>query len=313
MVPGVVEVNSFGGETREGTKSSSIPALASHGLSVREVIEAIEQSSGNAGGGYLERNREQYVIGNRAVWCEASRTSKRFVIGATKDGVPITVAQIGEVRFGAKLRRSAASMNGEGEVVVGVAMMLMGENSRVVTEAVKGQAQTVAASMPTGMRVEPFMTARPWSVVHDGTVERNLLERAALVILVLLLLGRCSRRAHRRDDDPTVAPFAIIVMQARGASGNLMSLGAIDFGLMVDGAVIIIENAVRRLGEARRQAGKPLSPTERLQVVEKPRWKCAVRRSLAKPSSPSCICPSSRCRELKESCFTRWRSRCCSR
>ena len=136
MVPGVVEVNSFGGENKEYQVVIDPQRLQATGLSVREVIEAIEQSSGNAGGGYLERNREQYVIGTRGL-VRSLEDLQTVVIGATKDGVPITVAQIGEVRFGAKLRRSSASMNGEGEVVVGVAMMLMGENSRVVTEAVK--------------------------------------------------------------------------------------------------------------------------------------------------------------------------------
>ena len=268
MVPGVVEVNSFGGENKEYQVVIDPQRLQATGLSVREVIEAIEQSSGNAGGGYLERNREQYVIGTRGL-VRSLEDLQTVVIGATKDGVPITVAQIGEVRFGAKLRRSAASMNGEGEVVVGVAMMLMGENSRVVTESVKDKLKQIAASMPAGMRVEPFYDRAALVSRTIGTVERNLLEGAALVILVLLLLlGDVRAGLIVATTIPLSLLFAIIVMQARGASGNLMSLGAIDFGLMVDGAVIIIENAVRRLGEARRQAGKPLSPTERLQVVE---------------------------------------------
>jgi len=268
MVPGVVEVNSFGGENKEYQVVIDPQRLQAAGLSVREVIEAIEQGNGNAGGGYIERQREQYVIGTRGQ-VRSLEDLQTIVVGATTEGVPITVAQIAEVRFGPKLRRGAASMNGQGEVVVGVALMLMGENSRTVTEAVKAKLAQIAPSLPQGMRIEPFYDRAQLVSRTIGTVQRNLLEGAALVVLVLvLLLGDLRAGLIVATTIPLSLLFALIVMKARGASGNLMSLGAIDFGLIVDGAVIIVENAVRRLAEARKKKGAALSPEERLAVVE---------------------------------------------
>lgn len=266
-VPGVVEVNSYGGENKEYQIVIDPPRLQATGLSVREVILAVEQASGNSGGGYLEHNREQYVISTRGQ-VRSLDDLNTIVVGATSDGVPITVAQIGEVRFGAKLRRGAASMDGHGEVVVGVALMLMGENSRTVTAAVKARLVALAPSLPKGMRIEPFYDRAELVGRTIGTVQKNLIEGAVLVILVLfLLLGDVRGGLIVATTIPLSLLFALIIMSARGASGNLMSLGAIDFGLIVDGAVIIIENAVRRLSLARAQLGAPLTPKQRLKVV----------------------------------------------
>ncbi len=268
MVPGVVEVNSFGGENKEYQVVLDPQRLQAAGLSVREVIEAIEQSNGNAGGGYIERNREQYVIGTSGL-VRGLEDLQTVVVGATPNGIPITVAQIAEVRFGPKLRRGAASMDGQGEVVVGVALMLMGENSRTVTEAVKAKLNKMESSLPAGMRIEPFYDRAQLVSRTIGTVQRNLLEGAALVVLVLLvLLGDLRAGLIVATTIPLSLLFALIIMKVRGASGNLMSLGAIDFGLIVDGAVIIVENAVRRLAEARQHKGSALNAEERLRVVE---------------------------------------------
>lgn len=267
MVEGVVEVNSFGGENKEYQIVIDPQRLQATGLSVREVITAVEQTSGNAGGGYLEHSREQYVISARSQ-VRSLEDLHTIVVGATPDGVPITIAQIGEVRFGAKLRRGAASMNGQGEVVVGVALMLMGENSRTVTQAVKAKLAAIAPSLPAGMRIEPFYDRAELVGRTIGTVRNNLLEGAALVIVILLLLlGDLRGGLIVATTIPLSLLFALIILAARGDSGNLMSLGALDFGLIVDGAVIIIENAARRLCEARSRTGRPLTAEERVTVV----------------------------------------------
>src|SRR4029078_4716764 len=160
-------------------------------------------------------------------------------------------------------------MDGKGEVVVGVAMMLMGENSRAVTERVKARLEELKPTLPPGIEVEPYYDRSELVNRTIRTVATNLTEGAVLVILVLLVL-RADLRAGLivASTIPLAMLFAITVMRWTGASGNLMSLGAIDFGLIVDGAVIIVENAVRRLGEARAKTTRELAPEERLAVIQ---------------------------------------------
>ncbi|MBL9007230.1 MAG: efflux RND transporter permease subunit [Myxococcales bacterium] len=267
MVPGVVEVNSFGGEDKEYQIVFDPQRLQAAGLSVREVIEAVEQSSANAGGGYLEHSREQYVIGTRGQ-VKSLDDLRTVVVGATPEGVPITVAQIGEVRFGPKLRRGAGVMDGRGEVVLGVALMLMGENSRTVTKAVEAKLKAIEPSLPPGVRIEQYYDRSHLIDRTIATVRDNLLLGAVLVILILLLLlGDLRGGLIVAVTIPLAMLFAIIVMAARGESGNLMSLGAVDFGMIVDGGVIIVENVLRRLHEARVKVGAALSQEERLHVI----------------------------------------------
>lgn len=263
MVPGIVEVNSFGGENREYQVVIDPKRLQAAGLSVREVVEAIEKTNANAGGGYIERNREQLVIGTSGL-VQGPEDLKTVVISATPQGIPITLATVGDVQFGPRLRRGAATANGKGEVVIGVAMMLMGENSRTVTESVKAKLAELGPTLPAGMRIVPFYdrSALVDRTIH--TVLRNLGEGAALVIIVLLLLlGDIRAGLVVASVIPLAMLFALVLMNAAGVSGNLMSLGAIDFGLIVDGAVIIVENAVRHMGELRRKKGSALTPEER--------------------------------------------------
>jgi cobalt-zinc-cadmium resistance protein CzcA len=194
---------------------------------------------------------------------------RRVVIGATAQGLPITVATVGDAQLGPRLRRGAASKDGEGEVVVGVALMLLGENSRTVTAAVKAKLELLKPSLPPGTKIEPFYDR---SVLVDRTVHtvgKNLLEGALLVIGILVLLrGDLRAGVGVATTIPLALLFAVVVMNAAGLSGNLMSLGAIDFGLMVDGAVIIVENVVRRLAERRQQLGRAPTPQEHRQLVE---------------------------------------------
>lgn len=267
-VPGVVEVNSFGGEERQYQVVLEPKRLQAAGVSVAQVIDALEKSNRNAGGGYIEHNREQFVIGTNGLVTNLDDLS-RVVIGSTPQGVPITVSTVGEVRFGPRLRRGAATLDGQGEAVVGVAMMLLGENSRTVTDAVKQKLAALTPSLPKGTTIEPFYDR---SVLVDRTmhtVGKNLLEGALLVVAVLLLLlGDLRAGLVVALVIPLSMLMAVIAMNTFGLSGNLMSLGAVDFGLLVDGAVIVVENAVRRLGEQRRALGRALTSDERVTAVQ---------------------------------------------
>jgi cobalt-zinc-cadmium resistance protein CzcA len=266
-VPGVVEVNSFGGEDKQYQVVLDPSRLRASGVSIAEVVQALERSNAKAGGGYIEHDREHFVIGTNGLVTSLSDL-QNAVIGATPQGVPITVATVGDVRFGARLRRGAASADGKGEVVLGVAMMLMGENSRTVTEAVKSKLDAIVPTLPEGTRIEPFYDRSVLVNRTIRTVARNLLEGAALVVVVLLLLlGDLRAGLVVATTIPLSLLFAVTVMNAAGLSGNLMSLGAIDFGLIVDGAVIIVENTVRRLSEDRAARGREPTADERIDVV----------------------------------------------
>lgn len=266
-VPGIVEVNSFGGEDKQYQVVIDPKRLQAAGISVAQVVEALEKSNANAGGGYIEHNREHFVIGTDGL-VKNLDDLRRVVIGATPDGVPVTMDTVADVQFGPRLRRGAASKDGEGEVVVGVAMMLMGENSRTVTQAVKDKLVAIQSSLPAGTRIEPFYDR---SVLVDRTIKTvatNLVEGAVLVIaILLLLLGDLRAGLVVATVIPLSMLFAITVMNAAGLSGNLMSLGAIDFGLIVDGAVIIVENTVRRMSLRQEALGRALSPEERVDTV----------------------------------------------
>ncbi len=266
-VPGIIEVNSFGGENRQYQVVIDPKRLQASGASVAQVAAALEKSNANAGGGYIQHNREQFVIGTNGL-VKNLDDLRRVVIGATPQGVPLTIATVADVEFGPQLRRGAASRDGEGEVVIGVAMMLLGENSRTVTEAVKQKLVALQPSLPPGTTIEAFYdrSALVDRTIH--TVGKNLLEGALLVVAILfLLLGDLRAGIVVATVIPLAMLFAVTAMNVWGLSGNLMSLGAIDFGLIVDGAVIIVENAVRKLSERRGELGRALTPAERTDVV----------------------------------------------
>ena len=268
MVPGVVEVNSFGGETKQYQVALDPRRLQASGIAVADVITAIERANGNAGGGYLEANREQLVVGSLGLI--RSLDDLRAVAVGTSDGVPIPLARVASrIDIGSALRRGAASIDGRGEVTIGVVMMLMGANARTVTEGVKARLAALAPSLPPGIQLEPFYDRAALVDRTIHTVGKNLLEGAALVILVLVvLLGNLRAGAIVALVIPIALLIALVVMNATGASGNLMSLGALDFGLIVDGAVIVVEHAVRRLSEQRHAYQRALSAAERTSIVE---------------------------------------------
>jgi len=267
-VPGVVEVNSYGGENKEYQVVLDPKRLQAVGLSIREVADALEKANANAGGGYLEHAGEHFVIGTRGL-VQSLEDLERVVVGATSEGTPITLDAVADVRFGPKLRRGAATRDGKGEVVLAAAMMLQGENARVVTEAIKAKVEALLPTLPEGTRIESVYDRSTLVDRTITTVGKNLLEGALLVVLVLfVLLGDLRAGLVVAATIPFSMLVAVLVMKSLGLSGNLMSLGAIDFGLVVDGAVIVVENAFRRLSEERRALGRALSPEKRLAIVE---------------------------------------------
>ena len=267
-VSGVVDVNAIGGQERQYQVVLDPRRLQAARFGIAEVVEAIEQANANAGGGYVEHEGEHLVVGSEGL-VQKPEDLAQVVLGTSPEGVPFTIAALGEVRFGPRIRRGAATKDGKGEVVVGLALMLMGENARTVTEAVKAKLAILAPSLPPGTRIEPFYDRSALVQRTVSTIGRNLLEGAALVILVLLvLLGDLRAGLVVALMIPLSLLFAVIAMEVLGLSGNLMSLGAIDFGLLVDGAVIIVENVVRRLSERQAQRPAPLTLDERVAVVE---------------------------------------------
>ena len=268
MVPGVVEVNSLGGEVRQYQVVLDPNRLQAADVSVLQVTNALEKANANAGGGYLEYNQEHVVIGTNGQ-VKSLEDLRHVVIGATPQGVPITINTVGDVRFGARMRRGAATKDGKGEVCVGVALMLMGENSRVVTEAVKKKISELEPSLPKGTRVNAFYDRSVLVGRTTHTIFKNLVEGALLVVAVLfLVLGDLRGGFVVALVIPLALVAAVFAMSTMGLSGNLMSLGAIDFGLLVDGAVIIVENTVRRMSERRAELGRALSSEERRTLVE---------------------------------------------
>lgn len=267
-VPGVVDVSLSGGLTRQYEIVLDPGRLNAAHISVTDVFRAVEGSNANVGAGYVVHDGEQVLIGTDGIFASLEDI-RRVVVATSPERVPITVASLGDVRFGSQLRRGAATKNGEDEVVLGVTLMLMGENSLAVTEAVKQKLASIQSSLPAGTRIEPSYDRSILVATTIQTVRKNLVEGALLVVAVLLLLlGDMRAGIVVALVIPLSLLFALTMMRAFGISGNLMSLGAIDFGLLVDGAVIIVENTVRRMERRQTELGRLLTAAERIETVE---------------------------------------------
>jgi heavy metal efflux system protein len=249
-VPGVVEVNSYGGELKTYEVQIDPDKLVSYNVSLETVFEALEGNNANAGGAYIERAQEQYVIRGEGL-VEKIEDIDNIVVAA-KSGTPVFIRNLGKTVLAPQVRQGAVTRDGRGEVVTGVVMMLMGENARVVADRVKTELDVIKNSLPKGVTVETYYDRTDLVRKTIGTVSKNLLEGGILVIAVLLLmLGNVRGGLIVAAAIPLSMLFAFTGMVQAGLSGNLMSLGAIDFGLIVDGSVVMIENIVRRLSEAR--------------------------------------------------------------
>lgn len=264
-VPGVTEINTVGGYEREYQVAPNPGNMLAYKVSVADIFEALQLNNDNVGAGYIERNGEQWLV--RSPGQLASLNDIGDVVVTQRDDAPVRVKDVAEVYFGQELRTGAATAGGE-EVVLGTAMMLIGENSRIVSEAVAERLQEVQLSLPNGVIVEPVYNRTTLVEKTIATVEKNLFEGAVLVIVVLfLLLGNVRAALITALVIPLSMLFAVTGMTANRVSGNLMSLGAIDFGIIVDGAVIVVENALRRLGLAQKRLGRLLTTKERLNEV----------------------------------------------
>lgn len=249
-VPGIVEVNAQGGYAKQYQVVVDPRKLIAYKLSMKDVFEALENNNANTGSGYIEHNQEQYIIRGEAL-AKSIADLENTVIATREGGVPVLVKNLGDVREGAMMRIGAATANGHGETVVGVTMMLAGENANQVVARVKDKIKEVQATLPTGVRIVPFYDRASFvdRVLH--TVRMNLLEGGLLVVAVLfLVLGSLRSGLIVASAIPLAMLAAFIGMLQAGVSGNLMSLGAIDFGIIVDGSVVIIENISKRLHHA---------------------------------------------------------------
>lgn len=264
-VPGVTEINSVGGFEREYQVAPDLAKLIAYKLTLADIAEALQNNNQNVGAGYIEPNGEQWLV--RSPGQLQTLDDIEQVVVAKRDDMPITIGDVAEVFLGKQLRTGAATLNGQ-ETVLGTAFMLMGENSRIVAKAVAEKLTAVNLSLPDGIKAETVYTRT--TLVEDtiATVQNNLLEGAILVIVVLFaLLGNFRAAFITALIIPLSMLFAISGMVSNRVSGNLMSLGAIDFGLIVDGAVIVVENALRRLGIAQERLGRLLTLQERLEEV----------------------------------------------
>ena len=252
-VPGVTEVNSFGGLEKQYQVRLDPAKLQSYGLSLRDVLEAVGRNNANVGGAYIEHGSEQYLLRGIGL-VESAEDISNIVVKTGKEGVPVYVRDVGEVVTGATVRQGAVTADGEGEIVAGIAMMLKGENSRTVVQRVKERVEQVKKTLPKGVELIPFYDRTELVDRTIWTVAKNLIEGALLVIVVLiLLLGNWRGSLLVATIIPLSMLFAAILMRVFNVSGNLMSLGALDFGLIVDGAVVMVENAVRRRAEAQHE------------------------------------------------------------
>lgn len=256
-VPGVVEVNSFGGELKTYQATLDPDRLVAYGLSVADVSRALAANNRNVGGGYIEHRGEQYVVRGEGL-VERLEDLGQIVLAHDEKGTPVHVRDIARLELAPMIRQGAVTRDGRGEAVVGVVMMLMGENSRAVTERVQEKIETIRGTLPAGVTIDTFYDRTDLVRRTIRTVATNLAEGGLLVVVVLLvLLGSFRAGLIAALSIPLSLLGAFILMRWYGISANLMSLGSIDFGLVVDGSVILIENVLRRLHE-RREEAEPL-------------------------------------------------------
>jgi cobalt-zinc-cadmium resistance protein CzcA len=264
-VKGVAGVDSIGGYVKQYHVRPDPMQLVSFGLSFRDVIDALERNNVSIGAGYVERAGESYAV-RAAGRIESIQEIEQIVVG-TRGGTPIHVHDVAVVAIGSELSTGSASENGE-EVVVGTALMRVGENSRAVASAVDRKMEEIRRTLPPGVRAKTVLDRTKLVRATIATVEKNLAEGAALVIVILfLLLGNLRAALICALAIPLSMLLAAIGMAKGRISGNLMSLGAIDFGLIVDGAVIVVENALRMLGERQHALARRLNLQERLETV----------------------------------------------
>jgi cobalt-zinc-cadmium resistance protein CzcA len=264
-IDGVTEVNTVGGFVRQIHITPDPARLVAYGLSLRDLLDAVASNNANAGAGYIERSGEQYLI--RVPGQIESVDALPDIVVAQREGVPIRLGEVAEIVEGSELRTGAATENGR-EIVLGTVFMLVGENSRAVARRAAERLEQVNTSLPDGVRATAVYDRTTLVDRTIATVRTNLWEGALLVIAVLfLLLGNLRAALITAAVIPLTMLMTLTGMVQNRVSGNLMSLGALDFGLIVDGAVIIVENCLRRFGDAQRRVGRLLTRDERFELA----------------------------------------------
>ncbi|MBE7646360.1 CusA/CzcA family heavy metal efflux RND transporter [Tenacibaculum finnmarkense genomovar ulcerans] len=259
-IEGIADVSSFGGFLKQYEVALQPERLQTLGVSVNEVLEALSKNNQNTGGAYIDKNPKAYFIRSQGL-IQNSQDIQNIVIKNTQNGTPVLIKDIGKVQLGSAIRYGAMTRNGEGEVVGGIVMMLKGANSSKVIKRVKDRVAQIQKSLPEGVIIQPFLDRTKLVDKAISTVATNLIEGALIVILILvLLLGNLRAGLIVASVIPLAMLFAIILMNLFGVSGNLMSLGAIDFGIIVDGSVIIVEATLHYL--VMKKSGKKLTQSE---------------------------------------------------
>lgn len=267
MVEGVVEVNAFGGAIRQYEVAVNPEKLRSNGLTISDVFAALEANNESTGGAYIEKNHLANFI--RGEGLMRSKKDIEGVVLKNEGHIPVTIGDVATVQFGTAVRYGAFTKNGQGEAVGGMILMLKGANTNKVIARVKERITEIQKSLPEGVRIEPFLDRSALIKKTTKTVSTNLLEGALIVIFVLVfLLGNWRGGLIVASTIPLSLLFAFGMMYAFGVWANLMSLGAIDFGIIVDGAVIIVESTAFALSR-RVQKGKKITAKERDQLTEK--------------------------------------------
>ena len=265
MVPGVIEVNTIGGYEKQFHVLPNPARLMAYKLSVHDLMRALAANNANVGAGYIERNGEQYLV--RAPGQVKTVEEIRDIVIGAHGGVPVRVGDVAEVREGHDLRTGAATLNGQ-ETVLGTAMLLIGENSRTVARRVAVRLADIARSLPEGVVARTIYDRAFLVEATIATVKKNLVEGALLVIVILFLfLGNLRAALVTACIIPLSMLFAITGMAENKVSANLMSLGAIDFGIIIDGAVVIVENCMRLLAAKQHEYGRLLTSGERFEAI----------------------------------------------
>jgi len=269
-VPGIVEVNPHGGELKTYEVQVDNDKLTGYRITLSKIISALGRNNANAGGAYLERAEQQSLIRGEGLITSLADI-ENIVVGVSPTGTPILMRNVADVRFAPMVRQGFATQDGKGEIVIGVAMMLIGENSRVVADRVKTKLAAIQKTLPRGVRVEALYDRTDLVRRTIQTVSRNLIEGGLLVIAVLLLLLGSLRGGFIVSlSIPLSMLVAFTGMVQAGISGNLMSLGAIDFGLIVDGSVVMVENILRRMSNRKQDEDTMAVVLAAAQEVAKP-------------------------------------------
>jgi len=252
---GVADVSTFGGALKQYEVAVNPNKLKSFNLSISDVFKALESNNQNTGGSYIEKGPTVLYIRSEGL-VGSNEDIEKIVVKNNTNGIPVLIRDVAEIKTGIATRYGAMCYNGEGEVAGAVVMMLKGENSSVVIKKVKDKIEQISKILPEGVEIEPFLDRSKMVNNAIGTVEQNLFEGALIVLCILVLfLGNIRAGFIVASVIPLAMLFAIIMMNLFGVSGNLMSLGALDFGLIVDGAVIIVEAVMHRLAHSKQFAG----------------------------------------------------------